>query len=361
MMLILGIETSCDETAATVLEINSRRLKLRANKVASQTSLHKKWGGVVPELAARRHSETIIPLIEQALSQAKIKLAALDLIAVTQGPGLITALQVGVETAKTLAWTLAKPLIGVNHIAGHLVSPFLTIGSWPLATRKTTFPAVALVVSGGHTELHLIKKLGAQKLLGRTLDDAAGEAFDKVAKMLKLPYPGGPQVANRAIQGDPTAFTFPRPMILSPNLNFSFAGLKTSVLYTLKKLQGTTSDTTLWVISRRDKLKADICASFERAAIDVLVSKTIQATKQTKAKTVLLAGGVSANQLLRKKMAQAVKLLPQTKLLASPLEFTGDNAAMIALAGYIEAKQNGLKKYQNTWQKINANANWELW
>ncbi len=351
-MIVLAIETSCDETALAVLQITKNKLRLLANNISSQVTLHKKWGGVVPELAARRHAEVIIPLLDATLKQAKIKPTELNLIAVTQGPGLITALQVGVETAKTLAWLWHKPLIGINHIAGHLVSPWLAKGCWVKTKQKQTFPILSLVVSGGHTELYLIKKLGEQKLLGRTLDDAAGEAFDKVAKMLKLPYPGGPQVALLATKGNPTTFKFPRPMINYKNFNFSFAGLKTAVLYTLNKLPGT----------KNQELMANICASFQQAVVDVLVSKTVTAAKTYQAKSILLSGGVSANEELRKQMALAIqKNLPKIKFYCSPLKFTGDNAVMIALAGAVEVKNQGIKKYQKSWQKINANANWELW
>jgi len=350
-MIILGIETSCDETAIAVLKITNGKLQLLVNNISSQIALHKKWGGVVPELAARRHAQVIIPLLRSSLNQARIKSTDIDLIAVTQGPGLITALQVGVETAKTLAWAWHKPLVGVNHIAGHLVSPWLAPRCWIKTSQNKTFPALSLVVSGGHTELYLIKKLGEQKLLGRTLDDAAGEAFDKVAKMLKLPYPGGPKVAQLAEKGNPSAFKLPRPMINHQNLNFSFAGLKTAVLYTLKKLR-----------TVNYKLKTDLCASFQQAVIDVLVYKTIKAAEKYKVKSVLLSGGVSANKLLRTTLSQILnQQLPTVKFYAAPLEFTGDNAVMIALAGSIEIKKSGLKKYQNNWKKINANANWELW
>ncbi len=346
-MYILGIETSCDETAAAVIKIDNSKLKLLSNNVASQVKLHAKWGGVVPELAARRHTEVIIPIIEKTLAEAKIKPSALSAIAVTQGPGLITALQVGVETAKTLAMIWKKPLIGVNHIAGHIVSPFLAPGTWPLIKSKKTWPAVTLVVSGGHTEIYLLNKLGKQKLLGKTLDDAAGEAFDKVAKMLKLPYPGGPQVSKLAQTGNPAAYKFPRPMINRKEFDFSFAGLKTAVLYTLDKINKITPP-----------IKKDICASFEQAVIEVLTTKTFKAAKEYKAKTILLAGGVSANKKLRDEFKlQASKM--KINLMLSPLEFTGDNATMIALAGAIQYKNKSVNV--NAWRTINANANWELW
>lgn len=350
-MIILGLETSCDETAAAIIKVDKKTLRLLSNNVSSQIKLHKTWGGVVPELAARRHTEIIIPLIEKTLIDCRMNLNKIDALAVTLGPGLITALQVGVETAKTLAMVKNKPLVGVNHIAGHLASPFLSSDEWRMARNEKIWPAVALVVSGGHTEIYLIKKLGQQKLLGRTVDDAAGEAFDKVAKMLKLSYPGGPKVASLARTGNPERFPFPSPMINNKNFNFSFAGLKTAVLYTLNKIK-----------KINPQIKADLCASFQKAAVKVLISKTIAASLKYQAKTILLSGGVSANKNLRQHLTSEInQRLPQTKVLLAPLKFTGDNAAMIALAGSIELIQNGYKKYKDNWKKINADANWELW
>lgn len=347
-MFILGIETSCDETAVAVLQFDKTQARLLSNNVSSQVKLHKKWGGVVPELAARRHVEVIMPLVQKSLDDAGLTFKKIEALAVTRGPGLITALQVGVETAKTLAMVNNKALVGVNHIAGHLVSPFLN--NWSEVKPKN-FPCVALVVSGGHTEIYLINKLGEQKLLGRTLDDAAGEAFDKVAKMLKLPYPGGPQVSRLAAIGNSKKFSFPSPMLNSKNFDFSFAGLKTAVLYTLNKIK-----------KIDNKTKADICASFQLAAVRVLVHKTLAAADKFDAKTILLSGGVSANKSLRQELTNSVNSkLPNTKVLMSPLEFTGDNAAMIALAGAIQINKHGLNPYRNSWKKINANANWELW
>ncbi len=350
-MIILSIETSCDETAAAILKISKTQLKVLAENVSSQIILHKKWGGVVPELAARRHADVIVQIINKTISEAKIKPAQLHALAVTGGPGLVTALQVGVETAKTLSWLWKKPLINVNHLEGHLASPFLSFDAWRQLYQKKTWPTVALIVSGGHTELYLLSKSGDYKLLGRTLDDAAGEAFDKVAKMLGLGYPGGPKISQLALKGDFRAFSFPRPMIKSHNFNFSFAGLKTAVLYTLKKLR-----------TVNYKLKTDLCSSFQQAIVDTLITKTIKAAKEYQAQTVTLSGGVAANQLLRKSLTAAVKkFLPQSNFLVPPLKYTGDNATMIAAAGYIKAKNHRLSNYLNNWQKINANANWELW
>ncbi len=351
-MKILGLETSCDETSVAILELTPKRLNLLGQNTASQIKLHAKWGGVVPELAARMHAENIIPLLDNLFKETKTKPADLDLIAVTAGPGLITALQVGVVTAKTLAVTFQKPLIGVNHIAGHLVSPFLTT-PYSLLTATSTYPAISLVVSGGHTELYLIKNIHHHKLLGKTLDDAAGEAFDKVAKMLKLPYPGGPQVSKLAKDGNPLAFNFPRPMLKNNDFNFSFSGLKTAVLYTLQKYKPSTISYLL---------KANLCASFQQAVIDVLIIKTLKAAEKYKAKTIMISGGVSANQQLRDQMTQKIqKLHPTPYTLYPQLQFTGDNAAMIALAGGLEAQKHGLARYKKTWTKLQAQANWELW
>ena len=354
-MNVLRIETSCDETSIAVLKFTPQQIKLASHLISSQVKLHAPWGGVVPELAARRHTEVIIPLLDETLKRAHITPKSIDLIAVTAGPGLITALQVGVETAKTLALVWRKPLIAVNHIAGHLVSPFLntTLASWSAEADFTRWPVVALVVSGGHTELHLMPALGKHKLIGRTLDDAAGEAFDKAAKLLKLPYPGGPQVAMLARSGNPTAFAFPRPLIKAKNFDFSFAGLKTAVLYTFQKSKPS-------AISYQ--LNANICASFQAAAVEVLIHKTLRAAQTHRARAVFVTGGVSANQELRRQFKAEIKRQRLGFTLLFPdRAFTGDNAAMIALAGAIEANNRGLKPYKNGWRKLQAQANWELW
>lgn len=352
-MNILSLETSCDETSIAVLAFTPRQPKLLAHLISSQVKIHAPWGGVVPELAARRHTEVIIPLLKKSLADAKILPNKIDLIAVTTGPGLITALQVGVETARSLAYAWHKPLVGVNHIAGHLISPFLTPKNWQLAGKKSNWPMVALVVSGGHTEIHLVKRPGDWHLLGRTLDDAAGEAFDKTAKLLKLPYPGGPQVAKLANLGNPQAFSFPRPMLNKKNYDFSFAGLKTAVLYALQKIPSSKIDA---------QLKANICASFQEAAIDVLVNKTLRAADYHGAKTIIVAGGVSANQELKNRFNLLAKNLHNKPGVLFPERpFTGDNAAMIALAAAVEIHKKSLSIYKNSWKNITANANWELW
>jgi len=340
-MKILGIESSCDETAATLLEVNNNRFKLLNNVVFSQIEIHKKYGGVVPEVAARAHVEAIIPVIKEALGKTKP-----DLISITKGPGLITSLAVGVQAAKTLSYALKLPLVGVNHLEGHLWS-FLLNKEKKFFLSQIELPAVALIVSGGHTELILVKGIGKYKLIGQTLDDAAGEAFDKVAKMMELGYPGGPIIAHFAKTGDKDRINFPRPMLHSDNFDFSFSGLKTSVKYHLRDMAPTGSFSQTFI--------KDVCASFQASVIDVLVAKTLQATEKFKAKSVILGGGVSANEELIKSL--------QLKTDEQNLDFyyperwlTGDNAAMIALAGYF----NKQKSSKTVWKKLDAEANLRL-
>lgn len=354
-MHVLGIETSCDETSIAILDYRvSRQPNLKALTVSSQTKLHARWGGVVPELAARRHTEAIIPLLQKTLVEAHLLPQDIDLIAVTTGPGLITALQVGVETAKALSLAWHIPIQSVNHISGHLVSPFLTKGAWRIANKVKYWPAVALVASGGHTELYLMKNITHAQLLGKTLDDAAGEAFDKVAKMLHLPYPGGPQVSRLAQKGNPLTFNFPRPLLKHKNLDFSFAGLKTAVLYTLQKTPRTHYESNSKMLSIRSVTKNSICASFQAATIEVLVSKTLRAVNQTGARLILVSGGVSANLELRQQFKNIVRKHKHLTLMLPELKYTGDNAAMIALAAAVKPKLQ-------SWNSTQANANWELW
>ena len=357
-MRILSIETSCDETSVAIIEGKDGKIKVIYNIVASQIKLHRKTKGVVPEVAARAHLENLLPLIKQCAKKVKFDFKTgegIDAIAVATGPGLITALLVGVETAKTLALLWNKPIIPVNHIVAHIYSSLIPGDNFQ---PKWKFPVLALAVSGGHTELILIKKHLQFKKIGATLDDAAGEAFDKVAKILDLPYPGGPEIEKMARTGDPKAFQFPRPMIGSKDYNFSFSGLKTSVLYTTQKtynLQPTTYNLN------------DVCASFQQAAIDVLVSKTIRAAKEFKAKTVCLVGGVAANALLRQTLAKKIsETAPAPQFLVPEKKYCTDNAAMIGVAGYFTV--NSKLKTQNSklmlkifpWEKIEADANWEL-
>ncbi|MFZ5391209.1 MAG: tRNA (adenosine(37)-N6)-threonylcarbamoyltransferase complex transferase subunit TsaD [Patescibacteria group bacterium] len=351
-MIVLGLETSCDETSWAVVQVDKKTLSLPALTISSQIKLHARWGGVVPELAARQHGQTILPLLKTSLKQANLKPEQIDLLAVTQGPGLITALNVGTTTAAALSWAWQKPLIGVNHIAGHLVSPFLKPAAWQQAFKKSTWPAIALVVSGGHTEIYLMTSLTKYKLLGKTLDDAAGEAFDKTAKMLGLKYPGGPKISKLAALGNWTAYNLPRPMLKQAGYNFSFAGLKTAVLYSIQKIKTPLSN----------KNKTDICASFEKAVTEVLVSKTIKAVKEFQTPSLIVAGGVSANKQLRTALQQAlVKDHLSTKLWLPDLTFTGDNAAMIGLMAAAQVNFKPKTKLKNTWSNLQPDANWELW
>lgn len=339
-MTILGIESSCDETAASLIKQTSTGLKVLSNVVFSQIKIHQAYGGVVPEVAARNHIKNILPVITSALKLQKKP----DAIAVTAGPGLMSSLLIGVETAKTLSYTWQKPLIAVNHLAGHIYANWLDTIEYP------KFPILSLIVSGGHTELVLIKNHLNFKTIGQTRDDAVGEAFDKVAKMLGLGYPGGPAVAQQAAQFMATDKTeddikFPRPMLNEPNLDFSFSGIKTSVLYQTKK------DKTY------RKRVPQYCDSFQQAVIDVLIHKTIKAAQQYKVKSIVLAGGVAANKQLRKQLGQAIcNQIPQVKYHVPNMQYTTDNAAMIAAAGYFMASA---KKF-TTWQNIKADCNLKL-
>ncbi len=344
-MRILAIESSCDETALAILTNGKSSLTLVKNQVYSQVEIHKKYGGVVPEVAARQHVETVIPLLDYNLPNLK----NIDYLAVTQGPGLITSLLLGVTAAKTLAMVNNLPLVPVNHIAGHVYANWLS-NKKLVKEDKKYFPSLQLIVSGGHTELVLMNNHGKYKLLGQTLDDAVGEAFDKVAKILSLGYPGGPIVSRLAEQGNAQAYDFPRPMLNSGDYNFSFSGLKTAVLYTLEKKKR---------ITKKDI--NNICASFQAAAVEVLVKKTLKAARQYKVKSIMLSGGVAANAKLRKDLQQAAK---QAKLpfFFPELRFTGDNAAMIAAAAYYTIKHQPKKIYQKAKNVLllKPRANWQL-
>ena len=316
---ILGIETSCDETAASVVE-NGRFI--RSNIVASQAAQHAQYGGVFPEVASRMHVESIFAVVEQALSQAHAGLEAIDAVAVTRGPGLAGSLVVGMNMAKGLALASSLPLIGVNHLEAHLYSIWL-VESEP----EPQFPLLALIVSGGHTELVLMQDHLKYRRLGGTLDDAAGEAFDKVARLLGLAYPGGPAVQAAADNGDPSAFKFPRAW-LEGSWDFSFSGLKTAVLREVRKRQ---PNLEAGVDAPRPGLPiADYAASFQAAVVDVLVGKTLAAAKEFKASEILVAGGVSANQSLRKAFQEQAEISVRTP----PLELCTDNAAMTAAVGH---------------------------
>lgn len=313
---ILAIETSCDETAAAVLE-NGR--VLLSSVVASQIDLHQQYGGVFPEVASRQHVITIYDVVEQALQQAYLSLDNIDAIAVTRGPGLAGSLVVGMNMAKGIALGKQIPLIGVNHLEGHIYSAWVYSSEILNPPPAPEFPLIALLVSGGHTEINLMDGHLSYKRLGSTLDDAAGEAFDKVARLLGLPYPGGPSIQKAAMNGNPSAFRFPRAN-LDGSYNFSFSGLKTSVLRMVRELE-----------KSRSKLPVeDLAASFQQAVVDVLFQKTIQAAKQHKVKNIIVAGGVSANQLLRDTFLNQSHF----NVFIPPFKYSTDNAAMIAAAGY---------------------------
>ncbi|MBK7452609.1 MAG: tRNA (adenosine(37)-N6)-threonylcarbamoyltransferase complex transferase subunit TsaD [Anaerolineales bacterium] len=312
---ILAIESSCDETACAILE-NGRALL--SSVVASQMEIHARYGGVFPEVASRQHVLSITSVVEQALTQAHLTLKDIDAIAVTQGPGLAGSLVVGMNMAKGLALGSGLPLIGVNHLEGHLYSAWV-YNSDERAPAEPQFPLMVLLVSGGHSELNLMTDHLTYQRLGSTLDDAAGEAFDKVARMLELGYPGGPAVQKSAEEGDPNRFKFPRAW-LDGTWDFSFSGLKTSVLYEVRELQKKSGSLPV----------ADLAASFQKAVIDVLYKKTMDAAREFGAKEVLIAGGVSANRPLR----QVFKAQTEFPVHIPPLSLCTDNAAMIASAGY---------------------------
>jgi N6-L-threonylcarbamoyladenine synthase len=315
--MILGIETSCDETSASVVD-NGRVL---SNLIASQFDIHAKFGGVVPELASRSHLERLDGLVAEAISLAGITPGSLDGIAVTQGPGLIGCLLIGLTAAKTLAFGWDIPLIGVDHIHAHATSA-------AMSSREPLWPAIALVVSGGHTSLYLVTDFDQVKRLGRTIDDAAGEAFDKVASILKLGYPGGPVIDSLARQGDPARIRFPRSKLNDGTCDFSFSGLKTAVLYHVHGPGRTQGG--LERLSPSDI--NDICASFSCAVVDVLIEKTLAAVMKCGVHTVVIGGGVAANTLLRKEMGRRCDA-EGVRLVLTPPEYCTDNAAMIAALG----------------------------
>lgn len=312
-MIVLGLETSCDETG---LALYDSEKGLLGQVLYSQIKLHAEYGGVVPELASRDHVRKMIPLLDQLLNDSQIKKSQIDAVAYTRGPGLMGALMTGALFGRTLAFALNKPAIGVHHMEGHMLAPLLS-------ATPPEFPFVALLVSGGHTQLMAAYGIGQYELLGESIDDAAGEAFDKVAKMMGLPYPGGPNIAKLALQGNSEAFEFPRPM-LHQGLDFSFSGLKTSVSVQLKKLGEENRD-------------ADIAASFQEAIVDTLVKKSVKALKQTGLKRLVIAGGVSANQRLRERLEYSLSKIKSKVYYAEPALCT-DNGAMIAFAGYQRLK-----------------------
>jgi N6-L-threonylcarbamoyladenine synthase len=350
-LTVLGIETSCDETAAAVVSTtgdDARPWRVSSNVIASQVEIHREWGGVVPEIASRQHVRDICGVVERALHDASVDLGAIDGIAVTEGPGLVGSLLVGVSFAKAMAVRRGCPVVGVHHLAGHIESLFLEHGALPL-------PSAVLVVSGGHTSLYLVGAPGAYRLVGRTRDDAAGEAYDKVARLLGLGYPGGPVIDRLAREGDPQAIDFPRPRFTHPDRNrtvsdsdaialpelarhmadFSFSGLKTAVVRHLEQ-RGVTIAGGLDVPRDAGPLErqevADICASFQRVVVDALVERTFETARRLGARSVGIAGGVSANSRLREDARERGERegLP---VFVPPLSLSTDNAAMIAAAG----------------------------
>jgi N6-L-threonylcarbamoyladenine synthase len=315
-VLVLGLESSCDETGVALVEAlpGAGGFRLRAQALHSQAEMHQAYGGVVPELASRDHIRRVVPLVRQAVAQAQTTLAAVDLVACTRGPGLAGALLVGAGVASALGAALGKPVMGVHHLEGHLLSPFLS-------ADPPRFPFIALLVSGGHTQLMRVAAVGDYALLGETIDDAAGEAFDKSAKLLGLGYPGGPALARLAAHGDASAFALPRPMLASGNLDFSFAGLKTAVLTQARRHEGAACD----------QWRADLAAATQQAIVDVLVSKSLRALRESRLDRLVVAGGVGANTLLRERL-NAACAAAGAQVHYPELDLCSDNGAMIALA-----------------------------
>ncbi|MBM5789636.1 tRNA (adenosine(37)-N6)-threonylcarbamoyltransferase complex transferase subunit TsaD [Candidatus Parcubacteria bacterium] len=351
-MRLLGIESSCDETALALVVKEGERFEMEKSVLSSQAAMHARYGGVVPEVAAREHAEQVFPLLVEL--GVPCDGSGIDVVAVTAGPGLIPALRIGVELGKSLAWAWGKPLVAVNHLEGHIYSVWISApavlreAKGPLKSfdvrsegRIPLFPSLCLIVSGGHTELVLMRGHGQYELLGRTRDDAAGEAFDKVAKLLGLGYPGGPEIARLAQEGDAEAIALPRPMLESGDLDFSFSGLKTAV----KREQ-----------AEREQ-RADLAAGFQQAVVDVLVSKTMKAVEQYHPRSVILTGGVSANRLLRETLAHALNARDARITFHAPdLSLTGDNAVMIAAAGAMRFEAGQICDPLT----LSADANWAL-
>lgn len=331
---ILAIETSCDETGiAVVTHESGQNPRVTAAKVSSQVDVHALTGGVIPEVAAREHTEIIMPLIKDVLAESRVQAADLDAMAVTVGPGLMPALAVGVAAAAALSYAWSKPIVPVHHLEGHIYSSLLE--------GEPEYPALALVVSGGHTLLINVPGPLIYQIIGTTRDDAAGEAFDKVARLLGLPYPGGPALSKLALDGNAKAFQFSRPMLTSGDFDFSFSGLKTDVLYTLRDLKA----------KQADFKPADVAASFQQAVVDVLVSKTKSAILKHQPKVLLVAGGVAANTELRRQIT-AMADSNSVEARISPLAMCGDNASMIGLVGAY-AFEAGRR---TSWQEIDARA-----
>lgn len=353
-MRILGIETSCDETGAAVIEGESKnkKVKLISNVLASSLPLHSKTGGIIPETAAREQIKYIIPVINEAIEQCNnLTIDNIDAIAVTVGPGLIGSLLIGVETAKTLSYIWQKPIIPVNHLFGHIYANWLIADSkWQIdkpcaithnPSAAIEFPSIALVVSGGHTDLVLMKNHKKLKWLGGTRDDAAGEAFDKIGRLLNLPYPGGPSIEKAAKTGNPKAFKFPRPLIDSDDFDFSFSGLKTAVFRETSRYKD--------IKMLSGKIVADISASVQEAIVDVLIYKTLKAAQKYKVKSILLGGGVAANSKLREELKlNAIRYKLNAEIFVPQKFLCTDNAAMIASAAFYNYNPV-------PWNKLTAN------
>lgn len=395
-MKVIGIETSCDETAVAVIEIKNDQIVVLSNIISSQIEIHAEYGGVVPNLAAREHVKNIEHVFKTALKESRlihdtrstIYDLPVDLIAVTRGPGLGPALLVGLSFARTIAWKYKKPLVGVNHLEGHIYSNWLSpvvknsksqisnpkqiSNSKIQKPEKNIFPILNLIISGGHTELVLMKDYGKYRLVGETLDDAVGEAFDKVARLLNLGYPGGPAISKQAekyrlqiinpkyrkkskIKNPEPDIQFPKPMEKSGDYNFSYSGLKTSVLYKLRDLKNAG-------IKISERIRNQIAYEFQKSAIDILIKKAVKAAEEYRVKSVFVSGGVSANKYLRENLQKEV-LNISLNYNQPELEYTGDNAAMIALAGYL----NYIKKYSshklskntadNSWNSVDVDPN----
>jgi N6-L-threonylcarbamoyladenine synthase len=377
-MIVLAIDTSCDETCIAVLKFKKNKIEVKSNAVSSQIKIHKKYGGVVPGLARREHQKNLIRILEKSLKEAKLlnkkksakveekklkrikeilkrekslgyevekffnkyKIPKIDLIGVTKGPGLEPCLWTGISFAKVLSFFWQKSIIPINHLEGHVLANLLK-------NKKIKFPAVALIASGGHTELLLVKNIKKYKLLGETRDDAAGECLDKIAKIINLPYPGGPEIEKLAKKSKKDAYNLPRPMIWSKDYDFSFSGLKTAVLYLTIKLGEKKV--------KERKTKEGIATSSQQAIIETLVSKTIKAAKEKKAKTIILGGGVIANKELQKQFNSQIKNKNlKLDLLLPPKNLCTDNAAMVAITAYINREKNIPPKKT---AKIKANAN----
>jgi N6-L-threonylcarbamoyladenine synthase len=329
-MIVLGIDTSCDDTCVALLKIENWKLKILANIVSSQIKIHKRYGGVFPTLAKREHKKNLPIVFKKAIKEAKIKENQIDLVSVTVGPGLEPCLWIGVNFAKDLAKKLEIPIVPVNHIEAHILINFLQ-----LPTSNFLLPAVCLVVSGGHTQLILMEKIGKYKLIGETRDDAAGECFDKVARLLGLGYPGGPAIEKFSkfeVRSSKLEVKLPRPMIKQKNYDFSFAGLKTAVLYDFLKRPER--------VRKSKEYKILVAKEVQQAVIDVLISKTIRAAKEFKAKSIILGGGVAANEELRRQFLQNCKLqIANCKLIFPPKELCTDNGLMVAITGYFNKEK----------------------